>query len=181
MLILTVGDLDPSRPQGHTWGGGRCVPRDEEAAVGVANRMMRAGNAAHVALYRRFDVGFLRSVRGMPVLLLTVAGRSSGTLRTSPVGYFRDGGAYVVCGSAGGAAAEPQWFRNLRHADTAVIEVGDERIEVDVEVAHDAERDRLWRRLLEVAPFFGGYEARAAGRVIPLAALTPRASASPAP
>jgi deazaflavin-dependent oxidoreductase (nitroreductase family) len=86
-----------------------------------------------------------------------------------------------VCGSAGGAAAEPQWFRNLRHADTATIEVGDERMEVDVHVAHGDERDRLWRRLLEVAPFFGGYEAKAAGRVIPLAALTPRAPASAAP
>ena len=149
--------------------------------MGVANRMMRAGNAAHVALYRRFDVGFLRSVKGMPILLLTVAGRSSGTLRTSPVGYFLDDGSYVVCGSAGGAAAEPQWFRNLRHADTATIEVGDERMEVDVHVAHGDERDRLWRRLLEVAPFFGGYEAKAAGRVIPLAALTPRAPGSATP
>ena len=149
--------------------------------MGVANRMMRAGNSAHVALYRRFDVGFLRSVKGMPILLLTVAGRSSGTLRTSPVGYFLDDGSYVVCGSAGGAAAEPQWFRNLRHADTATIEVGDERMEVDVHVAHGDERDRLWRRLLEVAPFFGGYEAKAAGRFIPLAALTPRAPASAAP
>jgi hypothetical protein len=61
--------------------------------MGVANRMIRAGNSAHVALYRRFDVGFLRSVKGMPILLLTVAGRSSGTLRTSPVGYFLDDGS----------------------------------------------------------------------------------------
>lgn len=68
---------------------------------------------------------------------------------------------------------EPQWFRNLRKAEQAVIEVGADRMTVDVAIADDAEHKSLWAKLLAKAPFFGKYEGKA-GRVIPMAALTPR-------
>lgn len=135
--------------------------------------MMRNMGKMNIALYRASKGKVMGKVRGMPLLLLTVAGRKTGVEHTSPVAYFEDGGRYVVTGSAGGAAAEPQWFRNLRKADQAVIEVGADRMTVDVHIVDDAEHKTLWAKLLAKAPFFGKYEEKA-GRTIPMAALTPR-------
>jgi deazaflavin-dependent oxidoreductase (nitroreductase family) len=78
-----------------------------------------------------------------------------------------------VTGSAGGSPREPQWFRNLRTVDRAVVEVGDRRLDVDVKVADPAERAALWARLVERSPFFAKYQAKVE-REIPMAVLTPR-------
>ena len=106
-----------------------------------------------------------------PSLLVKPAVRER--LSPTAISYFEDDGRYIVTGSAGGAPTEPQWFRNLRKAEQAVIEVGADRMTVDVAIADDAEHKSLWAKLLAKAPFFGKYEGKA-GRVIPMAALTPR-------
>src|SRR5689334_21713959 len=79
--------------------------------------LMRSMGALNVWLYRASGGRVMGRVRGYPVLLLTVAGRRTGVEHPTPVGYFEDNGRYVVTGSAGGSPSEPQWFRNLRHAD----------------------------------------------------------------
>lgn len=110
---------------------------------------------------------------GTPVLLLTVPGRKRGTLHTTPVSYFEDQGGYVVTGTAGGTKQAPPWFRNLRAASRAHVELGPRHLDVDVHVASGAERDRLWREVvLARAPSFAAYEEKS-GRVIPVAVLTP--------
>jgi len=143
----------------------------------IQTMMMRGWGRMNIALYRaskgKVMGKVMGKVRGMPLLLLSVAGRKTGVERTSPVAYFEDEGLFIITGSAGGAATEPQWFRNLRKADQAVIEVGADRMTVDVAIADEAEHKSLWAKLLADAPFFGKYEEQA-GRVIPMAALTPR-------
>jgi deazaflavin-dependent oxidoreductase (nitroreductase family) len=111
-------------------------------------------------------------VQGVPVLLLTVAGRTTRIEHTTPVSYFQDGGRYIVTGSAGGSPSDPQWFRNLRRADRAVIEVGPKRIDVTVAIAGPNEHKILWEQLLARAPFFAKYQAKVE-REIPMAVLTP--------
>jgi deazaflavin-dependent oxidoreductase (nitroreductase family) len=107
----------------------------------------------------------------MPVLLLTVPGRKSGRPHTNPVVYLKSGESWVVTGSAGGMASEPQWFRNLRASDRAAIEVGASRLEVSVTIADAGQREDLWRQLVAVAPFFAGYQKKCE-RIIPMAILT---------
>ena len=138
------------------------------------NRLVVFGKNAHTFLYRRFDTRIFRTIKGQPILLLTVAGRTSGTPITTPVVYLRDGASYVVAGSNGGMKPEPQWFRNLRAASAANIEVDALRTEVTVRVAEGAEYERLWAARVRTAPFFEGYASKS-GRVIPLAVLTPTA------
>lgn len=104
--------------------------------------------------------------------MLTVAGRKTGVPRTTAVSYIEDAGRYVVTGSAGGARSEPQWFRNLRNADKAVIEVGRRRMDVTVAVAEAEEGRALWERLVGRAPFFAKYQNKVE-REIPMAVLTP--------
>ncbi len=110
---------------------------------------------------------------GMSTLLLTVAGRKTGAEHTTLIAYFEDDGRYVVTGSAGGSASEPQWFRNLRHADRAAIQIGPTRTEVGVAVADAAEHAVLWERLIGRSPGFAKYQAKVK-RQIPIATLTPR-------
>ncbi|GAA2092996.1 nitroreductase family deazaflavin-dependent oxidoreductase [Microlunatus panaciterrae] len=140
----------------------------------VQHALMRAFAELHIRVYRASGGRLMGKVRGIPVLLLSVAGRKTGRTRTTPVSYFEDEGRFIVTGSAGGAPAEPQWFLNLRRADRAEIEVGRRRIEVTVAIADADQREALWPRLLTHAPFFADYQAKVK-RQLPMAILTPTA------
>jgi F420H(2)-dependent quinone reductase len=141
----------------------------------VANKVMAAGNRAAAWVYRRTRGRIGGSAKGVPVLLLTVPGRKSGTLRTVPVAYFEHGNGYVVTASAGGAKSDPQWIHNLGAAGKARISVYEDQHDVDARIADHAEREELWQDIvLARAPFFAKYEEKA-GRTIPIALLTPLA------
>ena len=140
--------------------------------MAVPKILIRAGRALNNGLYRATGGRLMGTVRGMPVLLLTVRGRKTGAKHTTPVLYLEDDGNYLVTGSGAGSAKEPQWFQNLRHVDEAEIEVGRRRLGVGVAVADGAQREILWQKLLVNAPFFADYQAKVE-RQIPMAVLTP--------
>src|SRR5262249_16937370 len=52
-----------------------------------------------VYLYRRSGGKMAGRVRGMPLLLLTTAGRKSGEQHVTPVMYIRDGDPYLITAS----------------------------------------------------------------------------------
>ncbi len=137
-------------------------------------KALRAYVAFAVWKYRRTNGRSGGQTKGIPTLLLTVAGRKTGTPHTVPVVYFEHNGSYLVAASAGGMKAEPQWVRNLEAAGLARIEIREQAFEVDGRVMRTAERDDLWKHVvLAQAPFFATYEQKS-GRVIPVARLTPR-------
>ena len=107
----------------------------------------RGANAVNRRLYRASGGRLMGKLRGMPVLLITVAGRKTGTMHTNPVMYLEDDGRYVVTGSGGGSAAEPQWFKNLRSTHEAEIEIGRRKLAVSVV----GRRRRTARHPLEAA------------------------------
>src|SRR6478609_3179377 len=139
----------------------------------VLRALMRTGRRVSVALYRATGGRIGGRMRGISVLLLTVPGRRTGVSRTTPVSYFVDGDRYIVTGSGGGSRTEPQWFRNLRAASVAQIEVGARKLAVSVSIAEGAERDALWQTLLTHAPSFAAYQVKVE-RQIPMAVLTPQ-------
>lgn len=140
---------------------------------GVQRTVFRTANRATPWLYR-VSKGRMgnRSRGGSPVLLLTVKGRKSGNSFTVPVAYFPRHGGWVVVGSAGGDKDDPQWFRNLRAADSALIELGHGPREVAVRILDGREREDAFRDVVAANPGFAKYEERA-GRPMPLALLTP--------
>lgn len=138
----------------------------------VLGAVMKAASKLNIALYRRSKGRLMGKVKGQPIGLLTVDGRRSGTPRTTPVVILDRDGGYLVAGSAGGQAAEPQWFRNLRAADRATLEVKGRRQTVRVAIVDDDAYPELWADVVRRAPFFAEYE-RKSGRQIPLALLTP--------
>jgi F420H(2)-dependent quinone reductase len=141
--------------------------------MAVPRVLVRFGRAITNSLYRGSGGRVMGTVRGMPVLLITIAGRKTGAMHTTPVLYLEDDGEYVVTGSGSGSPKEPQWFKNLRRADDAQIQVGSRRLAVNVDVVEGAQREILWQLLLVRAPFFGDYQ-RKVRRQIPMAILTPK-------
>ena len=140
----------------------------------MQRRLFRLGNRVSVWLYRTSGGRMANKARGgTPVLILTVAGRTSGKRFSNPVAYFERQGGWLVVGSAGGLPQEPQWFRNLRAGDSASVELRDGSHDVTVRVLDGAERDEAFAQVLRENPGFGGYETKA-GRPMPVALLTPR-------
>lgn len=140
----------------------------------AVRRLTALGNRVVVGLYRLTGGRMApRLPGGPPVLLLTVPGRRTGRVRTTPVCFFDLDGGLLVVGSAGGAPHDPQWFRNLRAAGSAQVEVGRDRRQVRARVPERAERDRLWRDVVIArAPAFDAYDRRTE-RAIPVAVLIP--------
>jgi deazaflavin-dependent oxidoreductase (nitroreductase family) len=129
---------------------------------------------AGVVEEHRANAGVLTTAfAGAPILLLNHRGARSGTAYTSPLAFTRDGAAYVIIASMGGAPRNPQWFANVVAHPDVTIEVGAETIDVLARVAEGDERDRLYRAQADEIVNFHDYQARTE-RVIPVIVLDPR-------
>jgi deazaflavin-dependent oxidoreductase (nitroreductase family) len=142
----------------------------------VMRGAMRTANRLAVRLYR-WSGGRIggRGADRVPVLLLTVPGRRTGRPRTTPVGYFEDGGGYLVVGSGGGMPSDPQWFKNLRVSHEADVEMGRRSFTASVLELTGDERDSAFQGVVVArSPRFARYETKS-GRRMPVARLTPLA------
>lgn len=128
--------------------------------------------AAHRIIYRltggRLGAS-MPSVRPR-VLLLTVIGRRSGQLRTTPLVYFEIDGDLVVAATNNGRSADPAWLTNLRAQPSAEVQVGTRKHAVRAREAEGDERRRLWTAMVERHPLFARYE-RSTERSIPVVVL----------
>ena len=108
---------------------------------------------------------------GAPMVLVHHVGARSGTERVNPLVYLPDGDDMVIAATKGGAPTHPDWYHNLKAHPRVVVEVGTETFPVEAAEVTGEERDRLWRRLVEMRPGFGEYESKTT-RVFPLFRLT---------
>jgi deazaflavin-dependent oxidoreductase (nitroreductase family) len=122
----------------------------------------------------RENGGSVKAFARQPLLLLTHTGARTGTKRTNPLAYFRDGDRYVIVASKGGAPTNPDWYHNLLANPHASIEVGTDTFDVSAAPAGPDERRRLWAMITERNPAFADYQ-RALPRTIPVLILTPAA------
>lgn len=134
--------------------------------------MLKAMVSVGVFLYRLTGGVIGGKIQSLPVLLLTTTGRKSGKKRTVPVGFLRDGSAYVIIASYGGLPRHPAWFLNLESEPSATIQVKKRQMQVKAETANPEKRRELWARLMEIAPGYANYEKRTS-REIPVVILHP--------
>ena len=134
--------------------------------------VLRAVSTVHRVLYRASGGKLGGSIRGAPVLLLTVRGRRSGKPVTLPLLYVVDGDRLVVVASKGGHPRHPAWFLNLVANPEVKVEKGGARERRRARVAAAQERFRLWSRAVELYPPYADYQARTS-REIPLVVLEP--------
>ncbi|MBV8703027.1 MAG: nitroreductase family deazaflavin-dependent oxidoreductase [Acetobacteraceae bacterium] len=135
---------------------------------------IRAMGALNTWVYRLSGGRIMgRMPSGAPICLLTTTGRTSGQRRTAPLLYLADGDDFIVVGSQGGAPRHPGWFLNLEANPRAEVELGRRRVLVTARRLSEAERDRLWPRLVAMYPPYEDYRRRTA-RSIPVVRLSPR-------
>jgi deazaflavin-dependent oxidoreductase (nitroreductase family) len=140
--------------------------------VSFKHLLMRQGNAIGVWIHRAFK-GRLDAFGDQTVLMVTSPGRRTGRPRSTMVRYMDHDGGYLVWGTGSGSPTDPDWFRNLRGAREATVEIGTHAETVTPTELRGQERDRVWREvILAQAPAVAKYEAKA-GRIIPVAHLRP--------
>jgi deazaflavin-dependent oxidoreductase (nitroreductase family) len=115
-----------------------------------------------------------RRMSGLPLLRLTTIGARSGQPRRSTLGYFADSDrAWVIIGSAGGAARHPAWVYNLaKHPDQVWVQLDRQKIKVRPETLTGEERAAMWQRIVQAAPNYSAYKTKT-DRDIPLVRLVP--------
>ncbi len=131
---------------------------------------------AHTFLYRRTGGRLGHSIPGVQgkMLLLDHVGAKSGTKRTSPLLYVKDGEDIVIVASKGGFPKNPAWYYNLVANPDTTVQVGSKHLPVRARVAKPEERDRLWAMAVAAYGGYRDYAARSKGREIPLVVLEPR-------
>ncbi|MFY0610272.1 MAG: nitroreductase family deazaflavin-dependent oxidoreductase [Hyphomicrobiaceae bacterium] len=105
---------------------------------------------------------------GLPVMIVTHIGRKTGAIRKTPLMTVKDGDAYVLVASQGGAPKNPVWVYNLR--ENPDVEIRDQTHVFKMrarEVVDDAERSRLWDMCVAAFPPYAEYQAKT-DRKIPL-------------
>ncbi len=124
--------------------------------------LIRLFTSIHVLAYTWTGGRVGGSIRGTQLLLLMTTGRKSGKRRTVPVGYFMDGGNYVIAAISTSfrSGKKPGWFYNLKSTPGFTIQVKGERLAVLAQQANEEERNRLWARLIELEPSSGKYQDR---------------------
>jgi deazaflavin-dependent oxidoreductase (nitroreductase family) len=130
----------------------------------------------HTVLYKASGGRLGQTVPGGPgkMLLLDHVGAKSGTKRTSPLLYVKDGEDLVVIASKGGYPKNPAWYYNLLANPDTKVQVGREHRDVHARVANPEERKRLWPLAVKYYRGYEDYAARSKGREIPLVILEPR-------
>lgn len=136
-------------------------------------RWTRVGNRIGAWMYRTLDGRFSSGKKDVHVLMVTTPGRRTGIPRSTCVRYLDTAEGYLVWGTGSGSPRDPDWFRNLRVVPEADVQVRDQQQRVRVRELIGDERDAAWTDVvLAQAPEVEKY-ARRAGRVIPVAVLTP--------
>lgn len=139
----------------------------------LKRRLTRVGNRIGVAMYRTLNGRLSSGNRNVHVLLITTPGRRTGVPRSTCVRYLETGDGFLVWGTGSGSTQDPDWFRNLRKAEYADIQMHTKRFRARPNELVGPERDAIWRNLvLAEAPEVDKY-ARRAGRTIPVAVLEP--------
>lgn len=131
----------------------------------------------HTLVYKASRGRIGHTAPGFPtMLLLDHVGAKSGTKRTSPLLYVKDGDNVVIVASKGGFPKHPAWFHNLKANPDTTVQIGSKRRAVHARVATPEERERLWPKAVKSYRGYRDYQARSQGREIPLVILEPRAS-----
>jgi deazaflavin-dependent oxidoreductase (nitroreductase family) len=123
---------------------------------------------AHVRRYQETggEVGAVWN--GVPILLLTTTGRSSGLRRTSALIFARHGHDYLVVASMGGAPRHPSWYLNLVAQPEADVQIE----AVRARTATEEEKPGLWQVVAAQWPNYDTYQSRTE-RDIPVVILSP--------
>jgi deazaflavin-dependent oxidoreductase (nitroreductase family) len=107
---------------------------------------------------------------GMPVVVLTSRGASSGKLRKTPLMRVEHEGRYAVVASQGGSPTHPAWYHNLVADPHVMLQDGPEPRHLVARELEGDERAQWWERAVAAYPPYADYQQRT-DRLIPVFVL----------
>ena len=111
---------------------------------------------------------------GLPVIIVTMRGKKSGTVRKIALMRVEHNGEYALVASKGGAPEHPVWYHNLvANPDEVMIQDGPEPFPVTVRQVSGAERATWWDRAVAAYPPYTEYQQKT-DREIPVFVAAPR-------
>jgi deazaflavin-dependent oxidoreductase (nitroreductase family) len=112
---------------------------------------------------------------GLPVIIVTMRGKKSGTVRKIALMRVEHNGEYALVGSKGGAPEHPVWYYNLSaHPDEVTIQDGPTPFDARVRLVTGEERAAWWERAVAAFPPYADYQQKTA-REIPVFVASPKA------
>ncbi len=111
-------------------------------------------------------------LRGVPVVVITSVGASSGKLRKNPVMRVEHDGVYGAVASKGGSPEHPSWYRNLVEHPLVELQDGPSKGDYRARELSGEERELWWQRAVEIWPDYATYQTKT-DRQIPVFVLEP--------
>lgn len=109
--------------------------------------------------------GTLRDT-GIPVVIVSMRGAKSGSVRKIALMRVEHGGEYALVASKGGAPDNPGWYHNLvANPREVAVQDGPEPFLATVRLVEGDEYDEWWRRSVAAFPPYAEYRARTARRI----------------
>ena len=112
--------------------------------MSVKRWLTAVGNRFGAWMYRTLDGRLSSGSKNVHVLLITTPGRRTGVARSTCVRYLDVPEGFLVWGTGSGSPRDPDWFRNLRTAQMAELQVRERRLLARPRELFGAERDAIW-------------------------------------
>jgi F420H(2)-dependent quinone reductase len=112
------------------------------------------------------------TVKGSPIVLLTLRGAKTGKLRHTPVMRVEHDGDYAIVASKGGADEHPTWYHNIVANPEFPIQDGRETKTYRARIVEGEERAQWWERAVAAYPSYADYQ-EATDRQIPVFVAEP--------
>ena len=109
---------------------------------------------------------------GMPVVIVTNRGVTSGKLRKTPLMRVEHEGVYLAVGSQGGAPTDPAWVANVVAHPVVELRDRDQVRDMRARLVTGFERAAWWERAVAAFPPYATYQERTT-REIPVFVLEP--------
>jgi F420H(2)-dependent quinone reductase len=109
---------------------------------------------------------------GLPVVIVTNLGASSGKVRKTPVMRVEHDGRYAMVASKGGASENPVWYYNVRANPLVEVQDGPHKQDMAAREVSGEERAAWWARAVAAYPPYAEYQLKTT-RQIPVFVLEP--------
>lgn len=107
---------------------------------------------------------------GLPVIILTSLGATSGKVRKAALMRVEHDGSYAVVASQGGAPTHPTWYFNLRAHPLVELQDREHRQDMVAREVTGDEYAQWWQRAVEAYPPYAEYQTKT-DRTIPVFVL----------
>jgi deazaflavin-dependent oxidoreductase (nitroreductase family) len=121
----------------------------------------------HKMAYRLSNGRIGSRMAGVDVALVSITGRKTGQVRTTPIACYSHGDSVAVSASNNGLDRHPMWYLNLKVNPEVIVQFKSDRYKAEAVELVGEERGNLWQTVIEINPLQAKHQKHTS-RVIPL-------------